>query len=63
MEIFSMNAMTMILDNLNNAKTTRSAISKNGQLGLFHHMVHLNVEVVNQEKIIELTFVEKMIFG
>ena len=58
-----MNAMTMILADLNNAKKMRFAITKNGQLGLFRHMVHLNSEVVNQEKIIELTFVEEMIFG
>ena len=58
-----MNAMTMILDNLNNAKIMRSAITKNGHMGLFRHMLLLNSDVVNQEKIIELTFVEKMILG
>ena len=56
-----MNAMTMILENLNNAKKMRFAITTNGQLGLFRHMIHLNIEVVNQEKSIELTFVEEMI--
>ena len=58
-----MNAMTMILEHLNNAKKMRSAITKNGQLGLFRHIVHLNSDVVNQEKIIELTFVEELILG
>ena len=58
-----MNAMTTILENLNNARKMRFAITKNGQLDLFLHMHHLNSEVVNQEKIIELTFVEKMIMG
>ena len=58
-----MSAMTMILENLNNAKKMRSAITKNGQLGLFRHIVHMNGDVVNQEKIIELTFVEEKILG
>ena len=48
-----MNAMTMILEDLNNAKKMRFAITKNGQSGLFRHMFHMNVEDVNQETIIE----------